>query len=227
MLPNDPWSWGLPWTMVDLLGVTVLERTDFPNRYQLQVKSWSGLKFCISFHFSMLGFCLVWTCAGHVCNVTISGNLYVYQTGCVWKIHFMKILSGQFFVCFYILWCTPKIKNKLQNDNKTYFTYWFSLPSFSMLVKWKYFIEHMCPRIFFSHSFFGIMSFIFFIWLQVKSAGIKQSIFTIENYGNSYPVLRNIYVRGSGCGLTDLVIEPVTLLLCDGTSGPLCRIYVQ
>lgn len=117
----------------------------------------------------MLGFCLVWTCTGHVCTVTVSGNLYVYQTCCVWKIHFMKILSGLFFVCSYILWCTPKIKNKLQNDNKTYLTYRFSLPSLSMLVKWKYFIEHMGPRIFFSHSFFGIMSFIFssdFKWNQ-------------------------------------------------------------
>lgn len=55
VLVHCSWAWGPPWSMVDILSDTPLEKADFPfpSRYQLPIASWLGM-----------GFCLVSTCAG-------------------------------------------------------------------------------------------------------------------------------------------------------------------
>lgn len=59
-----------------MCGVTVYWYTgenqfSLPSRYQLQISSWSGVGLGDHLPFLLLGFCLVWICAGLVCADTV------------------------------------------------------------------------------------------------------------------------------------------------------------
>lgn len=55
-----------------------------PNSYQLQKPSLLGVGIGFHLPFSMLGFCLVRTCACPLCAFTIDVSSYMYQSCCVW-----------------------------------------------------------------------------------------------------------------------------------------------
>ena len=51
------WAWALPWSVLNTTSDTPLEKTVFFSiSYQLQIDSWLGMRLCISFSFSVLGF---------------------------------------------------------------------------------------------------------------------------------------------------------------------------
>lgn len=70
MLANYSWTWGFPWSVVDIPIDTSLEKYWFcsPSRYQLQIDSRLQVGVCVHFPFLVLGFCLF----EPVCAVTVS-----------------------------------------------------------------------------------------------------------------------------------------------------------
>lgn len=72
------------WHVIDTPSATLLENKWFFFYFlSRSVASWWGVQLCVSFPFSVLGCCLVWTCAGFGHAVTVSVGCYV---SCFWKI---------------------------------------------------------------------------------------------------------------------------------------------
>lgn len=102
ILVSYSWAWILAWSVVDVFSITPLGKTDFPspNRCQLQITPCLEGGLCAYFPFSVLGFCLVWTCAdlGHAISVSVISCMYMWalmyvcQSWCDWKMFFLETL---------------------------------------------------------------------------------------------------------------------------------------
>lgn len=74
------WEWGQAWYVVDLPGVTSLEKTDSLSLSQQLSNASSSSASCGSLWPpppSMLGFCLTWVCTGLVCANTTTVTSYL------------------------------------------------------------------------------------------------------------------------------------------------------
>lgn len=85
VLTISTWAWALPWSVLDKLNDVPLEWTDLPflKRYCLDIVSLSVAGFCIDFTISMLGFWLLWICAGPLLYATAFLSS-VHQYYCSW-----------------------------------------------------------------------------------------------------------------------------------------------
>lgn len=85
--PSSPELWACPGVqcMPDTLLTTKtpFEETNFTNKCQLQMASCLEVDLC-SFSFSVLEFCLVWTCIGHMCCQGFYDFIYLLAL-LVWK----------------------------------------------------------------------------------------------------------------------------------------------
>lgn len=73
----------LPW--VWFIYKNPLKQTDFPfaNWYQFQIASWWGVESHVHFPHSVMGSCLLWTCACLVCAASICEFVYVSVLLCL------------------------------------------------------------------------------------------------------------------------------------------------
>lgn len=93
--PATPWHRACP-AVCSVFPVTlcwIILFFSFLSMYWLQIASWLRVWFCV--HFSVLRFCLVWTCVGLLHAVPVSVSSYVYQfcCGC-----FLGIIPGSYSI---------------------------------------------------------------------------------------------------------------------------------
>lgn len=78
MFSECSWLWSIPWSLVNLAGITTLKKADSLSQQPSEAnRSSARARASCSPPRSMLGFCLVWVCTGLVYVVTSAMGLHV------------------------------------------------------------------------------------------------------------------------------------------------------